>query len=289
MKGHIFSYFSYPFVSTMKPSQASCSRYSEHEAAGLDESPQSRKTKSKNSNSGFPLNQWEVVALGTIFMTFLLGLATIYFTMPNVDRKVFKFPQNVEELRSLTEFLSTYAQDHTMQVVLGYFATYIFMQTFMIPGTFVLSLLAGSLFGVLRGGILVILAATAGASSCFFLSKLVGRPIANWMWPEKLSFFRNQVAARRKMLLNYMLFLRITPTLPNTFINAASPIVDVPYKTFFLATFFGLIPATFVTVRAGLTLGELKSFANLYDMKTLTTLFFIGLMSFVPILIGNKN
>ena len=50
-------------------------------------------------------------------------------------------------------------------------------------------------------------------------------------------------------MLNYMLFLRVTPTLPNTFINFASPIVGVPYHIFFLATAIGLIPAAFVTVR----------------------------------------
>lgn len=58
-----------------------------------------------------------------------------------------------------------------------------------------------------------------------------------------------QVAQRREKLLNYMLFLRVTPTLPNTFINVASPIVDVPYRIFFMATFIGLIPAAYVTVR----------------------------------------
>lgn len=46
-----------------------------------------------------------------------------------------------------------------------------------------------------------------------------------------------------------MLFLRVTPTLPNTFINVASPIVDVPFHIFLLATVIGLIPAAFVTVR----------------------------------------
>ena len=64
--------------------------------------------------------------------------------------------------------------------------------------------------------------------------------------PENLLF---QVAKRREKLLNYMLFLRVTPTLPNTFINVASPIVGVPYHIFFLATFIGLIPAAYVTVR----------------------------------------
>ncbi|CAL9020371.1 unnamed protein product [Prunus brigantina] len=59
-----------------------------------------------------------------------------------------------------------------------------------------------------------------------------------------------------------MLFVRLTPTLPNTFINLASPIVDVPYHIFFLATIIGLIPAGYVTVRAGLALGELRKENN---------------------------
>lgn len=58
-----------------------------------------------------------------------------------------------------------------------------------------------------------------------------------------------QVAKRRDYLFNYMLFLRVTPTLPNTFINVCSPIVGVPYLTFLVATMLGLLPATFVTVR----------------------------------------
>ena len=64
----------------------------------------------------------------------------------------------------------------------------------------------------------------------------------------------SQVAKRREKLLNYMLFLRVTPTLPNTFINFSSPIVGVPYHTFFLATAIGLIPAAYVTVRVFLLL-----------------------------------
>ena len=57
------------------------------------------------------------------------------------------------------------------------------------------------------------------------------------------------MAKRRSGLLNYMLFLRVTPTLPNTFINVASPIVNVPYHIFFLATSIGLIPTAYVIVR----------------------------------------
>ena len=89
--------------------------------------------------------------------------------------------------------IAAYTKDYTAQVLLGYIATYIFMQTFMIPGTIFFSLLAGALFGTLKGLILVVFSATVGASSCFFLSKLFARPLVFWLWPEKLRFFRAKV------------------------------------------------------------------------------------------------
>ncbi|CAN6579683.1 unnamed protein product [Malus baccata var. baccata] len=185
--------------------------------------------------------------------------------------------------------LEDYTSDYTAQVLLGYCMVYIFMQTFMIPGTVFMSLLAGSLFGVFKGVALVVFNATAGASSCYFLSKLIGRPIVVSLWPDKLQFFQNQVAKRRQGLLNYMLFLRLTPTLPNTFINLASPIVDVPYHIFLLATSIGLIPAAYVTVRAGLALGELRSLGDLYDFNSIATLFFIGVVSITPTLVSKNK
>ncbi|MQM07755.1 hypothetical protein Taro_040596, partial [Colocasia esculenta] len=187
------------------------------------------------------------------------------------------------------DHLEDYTSDYTLQVLVGYCTVYIFMQTFMIPGTIFMSLLAGALFGVLRGVALVVFAATAGASSCYFLSNLIGKPLVFSLWPDKLSFFQAQVAKRRKKLLNYMLFLRVTPTLPNTFINVASPIVDVPYHTFFLGTILGLIPAAYVTVRAGIALGELRSIGDLYDLQSMATLFLIGVISVTPTLISKSQ
>eukprot|EP00267_Zea_mays_P030212 XP_008661595.1 uncharacterized protein LOC100273321 isoform X3 [Zea mays] len=142
---------------------------------------------------------------------------------------------------------------------------------------------------LLRGVALVVFAATAGASSCYFLSKMIGKPLVFTLWPDKLSFFQRQVAKRREKLLNYMLFLRVTPTLPNTFINLASPIVDVPYHIFLLGTLIGLIPASYVTVRAGIALGELTSLSDLYDTQSIALLFLIGVVSVTPALLGKDE
>ncbi|MED6169127.1 hypothetical protein PIB30_018465 [Stylosanthes scabra] len=252
---------------------------------GEDDSPASKKPKSDR----FPLNSCEFAAAVAVFFLFALGLFYIYLTMPASEFGRIKLPRTLADLRLLKENLSAYASNHPAPFILGYCSTYIFMQTFMIPGTIFMSLLAGALFGVVRGILLVIFNATAGASSCFFLSKLIGRPLVSWLWPEKLRFFQAEIAKRRDRLLNYMLFLRITPTLPNLFINLASPIVDVPFHIFFLATLIGLIPASYITVRAGLALGDLKSLKDLYDFKTFSVLFLIGFVAICPTLLKRKR
>ncbi|KAI5075135.1 hypothetical protein GOP47_0009211 [Adiantum capillus-veneris] len=236
----------------------------------------------KLNSSPFPLTRWELATLFLVFFVFSAALASIYWTMPELDPHIFTFPRNLADLRVLKDHVSSYTKDYTAQVLLGYIATYIFMQTFMIPGTIFLSLLAGALFGAWKGLFLVVFSATAGASSCYFLSKLVARPLVFWLWPDKIRYFRSKVAQQREKLLNYILFLRVTPTLPNTFINLASPIVDVPYNTFFFGTAFGLIPASLITVRAGLALGDLQSLDDLYNVKTMAFLFAIGILFIIP-------
>ncbi|XP_061366592.1 uncharacterized membrane protein At4g09580-like [Gastrolobium bilobum] len=250
-----------------------------------EDSPTAKKPKSER----FPLNTWEFAAAVAVFFVFSIGLFCIYLTIPAAEYANLKLPRTLSDLRLLKDHFSRYASNHPAQFILGYCSTYIFMQTFMIPGTIFLSLLAGALFGVFRGILLVVFNATAGASSCFFLSKLIGRPIVSWLWPEKLRFFQGEIAKRRDKLLNYMLFLRVTPTLPNLFINLASPIVDVPFHIFFLATLVGLTPASYITVRAGLALGDLKSLKDLYDFKTLSVLFLIGFISILPTLLKRKR
>ncbi|GAB4857850.1 hypothetical protein Ancab_015756 [Ancistrocladus abbreviatus] len=246
-------------------------------------------SKLEGSKSNSSLKVWEVATAFGVIAAFAIGLLGVYLTMPASDYSFLKLPRTLEDLQILRDHLDSYTSDYTMQVLVGYCVVYIFMQTFMIPGTIFMSLLAGSLFGVLKGVTLVVFAATAGASSCYFLSRLIGRPLVFTLWPDKLVFFQAQVAKRRKCLLNYMLFLRVTPTLPNTFINVASPIVDVPYHIFFLATFIGLIPAAFVTVKAGIALGELRSVGDLYDFQSIAALFLIGVVTVTPTLLSENK
>lgn len=75
---------------------------------------------------------------------------------------------------------------------------------------------------------------TVGSLSCYLMSFLVGKPLVHAIWPERLAEYGKEVQQRKSELLNYIIFLRVTPIFPNVFINVASPIVEVPVLQFSL-------------------------------------------------------
>lgn len=266
------------------------------EAAGAGAGPSSddsrvaKKGKPELAGARPALTRSEAFAFAAVLALFAAGIFCVFLTAPRGELgQILRLPRSLADVRLLKDNLAVYARDYQANFILGYCSIYIFMQTFMIPGTIFMSLLAGALFGVVKGGILVVFTATAGASSCYFVSKLIGRPLVSWLWPEKLRYFQSEIAKRKEKLLNYMLFLRITPTLPNTFISMASPIVDIPFHIFFAATLVGLIPGSYITVKAGRALGDLKSVRDLYDFRTLIVLFLIGSVAVVPAILKRKR
>ncbi|KAI3949210.1 hypothetical protein MKW92_008587 [Papaver armeniacum] len=231
------------------------------------------KTSSSNG-SKFPLTFWEVTIALTVVSSFILGLLGVYLTLPASDYSFLKLPRSLEDLQLLRDHLEDYTSDYTVQVL-----------TFMIPGTVFMSLFAGALFGVVKGVALVVFAATAGASSCFFLSKVIGKPLAVCLWPDKLTFFQNQKRGTAQLHA----FSKSHSYLTKYLYQCSFPIVDVPFYIFFTATFIGLIPAAYVTVRAGIALGELRSLGDLYDFQSIATLFLIGVVSITPTLLSKNK
>ncbi|KEG07685.1 SNARE associated golgi family protein [Trypanosoma grayi] len=159
---------------------------------------------------------------------------------------VAKFCKDVQEL----------AATQLLQMLLLITVLYLFLQTLCVPGTVVLNAATGAVLGTLLGVPYCTLLGTVGASCCYLLSRLVGvrlveRADARLMKGKGLPKIRTQVSRYRSDLLVYLLFLRLTPILPNWLVNLASPVVGVPLCMFALATGIGIIPQTYLSVRFG--------------------------------------
>ena len=137
-----------------------------------------------------------------------------------------------------------------------FIALYCGLQAFAIPGPLVLSIVAGALYGLAKGQLLIAACATSGATLCYALSAALARPLVERQFPGRLADLRGRVDKHKEAgtLPAFLLFLRLTPAVPNWFVNMASPIVGVPLTTFVGTTAVGLVAPNYFHAAAGAAL-----------------------------------
>merc|ERR1719154_571920 len=204
------------------------------------------------------------------------------------DQETIKFPKDIEDAKSLGSVLSRYTDKYFLQVYGGFLCTYVFLQTFAIPGSIFLSIISGFLFPFSLALFSVCFCSATGASFCYLLSYLVGRKLVRKYLPERAASWSEKVERQRGNLLSYIMFLRITPFLPNWFINIVSPVIGVPLTPFWIGTFFGVAPPSFIFIQAGTTLQQLSSTMDPITVESVALLVIFALVSLVPILLKNK-
>ncbi|XP_008320696.1 transmembrane protein 41A-B [Cynoglossus semilaevis] len=192
------------------------------------------------------------------------------------------FPSDLDELRELADTLKFYKQEHHGYVLLLFCSAYLYKQSFAIPGSSFLNMLAGAIFGPWEGLLLACLLATVGSTFCFLLSSAFGKHYVVQLFPEKVALLQRRVEENRSSLFFFLLFLRFFPMTPNWFLNISCPVLNIPMPIFFFSVFIGLIPYNFICVRTGAILSEITSLDDIFSWRTLAQLLAIALMAFIP-------
>ena len=141
-------------------------------------------------------------------------------------------------------------------VVVG--VLYIGACVLMLPGS-VLTLGAGLLFGVVVGTITVSIASTLGACAAFWL----GRTLAREWVAEKVaqnSRFAAIDAAVGEEGFKIVLLTRLSPVFPFNLLNYALGLTRVSFRSYAVASWIGMLPATILIVYAG---SSLRSIAQI--------------------------
>lgn len=235
--------------------------------------------------------RYATLSVLVIFVLSLTALYVAYQTFPQVtdeEEKQIKIPWNIEDAKNLGIVLNRYKGDHYYHVMSGVFLTYIFLQTFAIPGSLFLSILSGYLFPFYVALILVCSCSAIGATLCFLLSQLLGRRLVLKHFPEKANQWKVQVNKHRDNMFNYIVFLRITPILPNWFINLSAPVIGVPLLPFAFGTFVGVAPPSFFAIQGGQTLHTLTVEDGAFNTNALLWLAVFALISIIPIFLKNR-
>ncbi|XP_072034691.1 transmembrane protein 41B-like [Amphiura filiformis] len=226
-----------------------------------------------------------------IFGSAVLAMTIVYYSFPKLDEdevQHIKLPRDIEDAKALGRVLSRYNNKYYYSVTAGFFTTYIFLQTFAIPGSIFLSILSGFLFPFPLALFLVCLCSAIGASNCYLLSYLVGVQLVKKYIPDRVDKWAATVARHREHLLNYIIFLRITPFLPNWFINITSPVLEVELTPFFVGTFLGVAPPSFVAIRGGTMLYQLSHAGDAVSWTSVIILAVLAVISILPAVFKQK-
>ncbi|KAG5509891.1 hypothetical protein JKF63_07536 [Porcisia hertigi] len=193
---------------------------------------------------------------GAVLLLYITGTFGVLSSVREILRAEGTSLRSTSGIAEFCKELQKLAQRNYWQVLVFITLLYLTLQTLCIPGTVVLNAAVGAVMGTLLGVPYCTLLGTMGSMSCFFLSRIVGKSLVEavdvrLMKGKGLKKICSQVSRYRADLFVYVIFLRLTPILPNWLVNLASPVLGVPLHTFAGATMLGIIPQTYLTVRFG--------------------------------------
>jgi pyruvate/2-oxoglutarate dehydrogenase complex dihydrolipoamide dehydrogenase (E3) component/uncharacterized membrane protein YdjX (TVP38/TMEM64 family) len=171
---------------------------------------------------------------------------------------------------------SAWARVHPMQAVAGFFAIYVVATALSLPAmATALTLLAGALFGVFKGSLIVSFASTFGATLAFLsarylLREPLRRRFATAMATVDAGIKRDGAA--------YLFGLRLVPVFPFFLVNLLMGLTSLPTRRFYLVSQIGMLPATLIYVNAGTQLAQLESIRDIASPTLLSALALLGVL-----------
>jgi uncharacterized membrane protein YdjX (TVP38/TMEM64 family) len=223
-----------------------------------------------------------VIGLVSLFLSLSLAHVVLDIGLPRTLEQVQETALHLEELS-----ISTWAGYSSVLFVFS--VLYLWQQAFSIPGSVLLNLLAGHLYGIATGAVLTSLLTAGGATLAYGLAILVGEPLIRVPWvARRAAPLNKQLEQERRNggLFWWLLFARLFPFSPYWFINMISPLLNVPVSPFFWSTFFGSMPYNFVCAQAGDVLGDLTSTSDIISASLVIKLLIVSFISLVPVIWG---
>lgn len=144
--------------------------------------------------------------------------------------------------------------------IAGFFLIYVAVTGLSIPGAAIMTLIAGALFGLILGTIIVSFASTIGATLAFLGSRYVLRDWVQSKFGERLKAIDDGLAKDGAF---YLFTLRLIPVFPFFVINLLMGLTRIKTFTYFWVSQLGMLAGTIVYVNAGTQISRIESTAGL--------------------------
>jgi len=192
-------------------------------------------------------------------IVFSISLVCIYFAISTIPLTI---PHNISQIKEQTIALRDYSRQgmaEGLHVSAVLSALFVFKQAFSVPGSILVNILFGSLYGTYAATVCACLFTGVGSVGAYYMAKLCA-PLVERFFPKALQTTKSTLlGGTRSDLFSYLLLARLFPLLPYSALNIACGVLKVPVQPFFITLVLGSFPYNFVTTQLGDLLGNLAS------------------------------
>ncbi len=175
------------------------------------------------------------------------------------------------------DFAMLYAE-RPAAVVGVFFAAYVAVTALSLPGAAVMTLLAGAIFGLWAGTLIVSFASSIGATLAMLVARYLLRGPVKARFGQRLAEIDKGVQRDGAF---YLFTLRLVPVFPFFVINLLMGLTAMKARTFYWVSQVGMLAGTLVYVNAGTQLARIETLAGILSPGLIGSFVLLGLFPLV--------
>jgi uncharacterized membrane protein YdjX (TVP38/TMEM64 family) len=183
-----------------------------------------------------------------------------------------------DTLKAQVSMAQSLYQRYPVQTVGGFFLLYVAITGLSFPGAVPLTLVAGAVFGLLWGTVIVSFASTIGATLAFLVSRFLLRDLVQARFGEHLRTINDGVAREGGF---YLFTLRLIPAVPFVAINVVMAMTPMRATTFYWVSQLGMLAGTLVYVNAGTQLAAIETPREILSLGVVGAFLLLGVFPLI--------
>jgi pyruvate/2-oxoglutarate dehydrogenase complex dihydrolipoamide dehydrogenase (E3) component/uncharacterized membrane protein YdjX (TVP38/TMEM64 family) len=174
--------------------------------------------------------------------------------------------------------IDAYFHAHPFLTAGIFFAIYVAVTGLSLPGAAIMTLVAGAIFGLLWGTVIVSFASAIGATLAFLGSRFLFREAIQRKFASSLAAINRGIDKEGPF---YLFALRLVPAFPFFVINLVMGLTSMKTRTFYWVSQLGMLAGTLVYVNAGTQIARVESLAGLVSPGLLGSFVLLGLFPLI--------
>ena len=188
-------------------------------------------------------------------------------------------------LKEQQNLFQNYKNQNFLLTTIIFMFVYIISNVFSLPGAALLTVLAGAIFGLLWGTIIVSFSSTIGATLSMIVARFFIREAIEKKFPDFIKKVNDGIEKEGWM---YLLTMRLVPAIPFFIVNLVMGVTKIKVLTFAIISQIGMLAGTIIYVNAGTQLAKIDSLKGILSPQIIASFVLLAVFPFIVKFIINK-